>query len=146
MMSRFQSKRNILANGSFSYVVFDVIQYKGKSVCRLPLIKRKQLLNEIIPYDTGLIASIKYMEGFGSAYFELVREQGLEGIVLKRKDSRYEVGKRSYSWLKVINYQYEDVYITGQRKGQFGLLLYFLDGNLAGLMEFMPPAEREKNI
>ncbi|WP_308128887.1 hypothetical protein [Bacillus sp. sid0103] len=37
------------------------------------------------------------------AYFDLVRQQGLEGIELKHKDSRYEVGKRSHAWLKVIN-------------------------------------------
>ncbi|MEY2195755.1 ATP-dependent DNA ligase [Neobacillus sp. BF23-41] len=143
MMSRFMSKRNVIENGTLSYVVFDVIQYKGKSVTRLPLIDRKQLLEEIISQDTSLIAKVKYIEGHGSAYFDLVQKQGLEGIVLKRKDSRYEVGKRSQAWLKVINYQYEDVCITGLRKGEFGLLLSFLDGKPAGLMEFMPPAERK---
>lgn len=73
----------------------------------------------------------------------MVEQQGLEGIVLKRMESRYEVGKRSQSWLKVINYQYENVLITGNRKDEFGLLLSFLDGKPAGLMEFMPQAERK---
>lgn len=38
-------------------------------------------------------------------------------------------------------------WITGLRKGEFGLLLSFLDGKVkpAGIMEFMPPAER-KNL
>jgi DNA ligase 1 len=144
MMSRFMSKRNILEDGTLSYVVFDIIKYKGKSVTRLPLIERKQLLDEIIPTDTGLFAKVKYLEGHGAAYFNLVQQQGLEGIVLKRKDSRYEVGKRSQSWLKVINYQYDDVMINGFRKGEFGLLLSFLDGRTAGIMEFMPPAKRKE--
>jgi DNA ligase 1 len=74
----------------------------------------------------------------------LVQKQGLEGIVLKRKDSIYEVGKRSQAWLKVINYQYDGVMITGLRKGEFGLLFSIQDGNSAGNMEFMPPAERKK--
>lgn len=141
MISRFQSKRKIIENGTLSYVVFDVIQYKGKSVTRLPLMDRKQLLDEIIPQDTSLVVKVRYLEGYGSAYFDLVRQQGLEGIVLKRKDSRYEVGKRSQSWLKVINYHYDDVLITGIRKGEFGLLLTFLDGKPAGVMEFMPQNE-----
>ena len=146
MMSRFQSKQNNLEeNCSLSYVVFDVIQYKGKSVSSLPLMERKQLLDEIITQDTSLVAKVKYIEGHGSAYFDLVRQQGLEGIVLKRKDSRYEVGKRSQSWLKVINYQYDEVMITRLRKGEFGVLLNFLNGKPAGLMEFMPAAER-KNL
>ncbi|MGG3466780.1 ATP-dependent DNA ligase [Neobacillus pocheonensis] len=143
MMARFQSKRNMLENCSLCYVVFDVIQYKGESVSRLPLMGRKRLLGEIITQDTSLVAKVKYIEGHGSAYFDLVRQQGLEGIVLKRKDSRYEVGKRSKSWLKVINYQYDDVLITGLRKSQFGLLLSFLDGKPAGMMEFMSMSERK---
>jgi DNA ligase 1 len=63
--------------------------------------------------------------------------------VLKRKNSRYEVGKRSQAWLKVINYQFNDVIITVLRKGDFGLLLSFLDGRRAAVMEFMPPEERK---
>lgn len=72
-------------------------------------------------------------------------KQALEGIVLKRKDSRYEVGKRSYSWLKVINYQYSDVFVVGYRKlpQEFGLLLKFDDGRYAGIMELgVPPLVR----
>jgi DNA ligase 1 len=142
MMSRFMSKRNILEEGTLSYVVFDIIKYKGEPVTRLPLIERKQLLNEVIYTDSSLVAKVKYIEGHGAAYFHLVQQQGLEGIVLKRKDSRYEVGKRSQAWLKVINYQFANVMITGLRKEEFGLLLSFLDGRPAGLMEFMPSAEK----
>ncbi|MGM0900677.1 MAG: ATP-dependent DNA ligase [Bacillota bacterium] len=144
IMSRFMSKRKMIDNGTLSYVVFDVLQYKGESVTRLPLMERKKLLEEIIKEDSGLVAKVKYIEGHGSPYFDLVKQQGLEGIVLKRKDSRYEVGKRSQAWLKVINYQFEDVLITGFRKGEFGILLTFLDGKAAGIMEFMPPDARKE--
>jgi DNA ligase 1 len=63
-----------------------------------------------------------------------VKAQALEGIVLKRKDSRYEVGKRSHSWLKVINYQYTDVFVVGYRKQpkDFEMLLTFDDGRYDG--------------
>jgi DNA ligase-1 len=104
-VSRFQSRRYALENSILSNVVFDIIQYKGESVTKLPLRERKQLLDEIITQDTSLSAKVKYIEGHGAAYFDLVKAQSLEGIVLKRKDSRYEVGKRSQAWLKVINYQ-----------------------------------------
>jgi DNA ligase 1 len=72
-----------------------------------------------------LVAKVKFVEGFGSAYFDLIQQKGLEGIVLKRKDSRYEVGKRSHSWIKVINYQYEDVLFTAHRKANLGFCLPF---------------------
>ncbi|PGT79442.1 hypothetical protein LPC09_10430 [Metabacillus sp. B2-18] len=63
---------------------------------------------------------------------------------MKRSDSPYEINKRSYNWLKVINFQYDDVYITGIRKGEFGVLLSFLDRRPAGIMEFMPPEARKE--
>ncbi|MEW9124127.1 MAG: hypothetical protein AB2421_15560, partial [Thermotaleaceae bacterium] len=143
MMSRFMSNRFLLEKENLSYVVFDVIKYKGKSITKLPLIERKQLLDELIPEDTSLVAKVKFIEGHGSAYFDLVQQQGLEGIVLKRKDSRYEVGKRSQAWLKMINYQYQDIMVTGLKKGEFGLFLSFLDEKPAGVMEFMPSEERK---
>ncbi|MFB5198050.1 hypothetical protein ACE198_24690 [Neobacillus sp. KR4-4] len=56
------------------------------------------------------------MSSFTFNKLGFVHTQDLEGIVLKRKDSRYEVGKRSHSWLKVINYQYADIIVVGYRK------------------------------
>ncbi|MCM3130650.1 MULTISPECIES: hypothetical protein [Bacillales] len=87
---------------------------------------------------------VQHIEGHGSEYFELIKEQGLEGIVLKKADSIYRPGTRSENWLKVINYQYENVLITGLRKKEFGVLLSFEDGSPAGLMEFMKPSDRKK--
>ncbi|WP_341849650.1 hypothetical protein [Thermoflavimicrobium dichotomicum] len=67
-------------------------------------------------------------------------------MVLKKKDSIYELGKRSWNWQKVINYQYYDVVITGYRKGEFGLLIGFEDGRPAGLIEFPPPPNVRKAL
>ncbi|MCM3399491.1 hypothetical protein [Oceanobacillus profundus] len=47
----------------------------------------------------------------------------MEGIVLKRKDSKYHINKRSHQWLKVINYKYIDVMITEMVKKDRSFLL-----------------------
>jgi DNA ligase 1 len=76
-----------------------------------------------------------------------VQEQDLEGIVMKRKDSKYQIDKRSKDWLKVINYKYADVFITGLRKDKFGMLLSIENDNqieYAGLMEFMAPKDKAR--
>jgi DNA ligase 1 len=86
------------------------------------------------------------IESNGTALFELIKEQNLEGIVLKKKDSTYKIGKRSYSWLKVINYQYANVMVNGFRKEEFGLLLSYEDGRYAGIMELGMPKEERKKI
>ncbi|MDQ0859818.1 RNA ligase family protein [Bacillus sp. V2I10] len=140
MMERFQSSKSLHA---IQYCVFDILYYKHENMMNKPLIERKTLLESILPTDNR-IAYVQHIEGHGSQYFDLIKEQGLEGIVLKKADSKYRPGTRSDQWLKVINYQYENILITGLRKKEFGVLLSFEDGSPAGLMEFMKPADRKK--
>lgn len=141
VMQRFQSKHS---NHFVQYCVFDLIYLKDEKVTHFPLIERKLLLEKILPADNDHIVPVKWILGYGNAYFDLVRQKALEGIVLKSKDSKYCIDKRSHDWLKVINYQFTDVLVTGYRKDDFGLLLSFKDGKPAGIMEFMPPNERKK--
>lgn len=145
VMSRFMSSRD---KSQITFVAFDVIQHKGERITKLPLLERKEVLADILPDDTSLIAKTQFIEGHGEAYFDAIKEQALEGIVLKRKDSRYEVGKRTQSWLKVINYQYSDVFVVGYRKRpkDFGLLLTFEDGRYAGVMELGVPLLARKHV
>jgi DNA ligase-1 len=140
-MERFQSKTSL---HEISYCVFDVIYYKGDKITSLPLITRKRLLAEIIPEETPLITKVKWIEGNGSTFFNLVKQQDLEGIVLKKADSKYQIDKRSHDWLKVINYKYDTVYISGLRKDEFGLLLSFENGKTAGILEFVKPEARKQ--
>ncbi|MBM7662783.1 DNA ligase-1 [Bacillus mesophilus] len=132
VMSRFQSKRS---HYCISYVVFDVLLHRGESTVSIPLLKRKELLAEIVETDTEILSKSQFVEGNGAAFFELTKAQLLEGIVLKKKDSKYEIGKRSHSWLKCINYQYADVLVTGYRKNEFGWLLSDYSGKPLGIME-----------
>ncbi|WP_176525892.1 hypothetical protein [Bacillus sp. AFS001701] len=99
---------------------------------------------ESILTDDKRIAFVQHIEGQGSEYFDLVKEKDFEGIVLKKADSIYRPGSRSHDWKKVIAYKYENnIYITGLRKKEFGVLLSFEDGSPAGLMEFTKPEDRK---
>lgn len=151
LMSRFQisSPKRIQIISKIkpiTFCAFDVVYYKGKKISHLPLTDRKELLTEIIPEDLPRITKTLSVNGNGNALFNLVKQQDLEGIVLKRKDSRYEIGKRSKNWLKVINYKYVTVSIAGYRKSKFGWLLRFPDGKPAGEMELGVPAEARKAV
>ncbi|MEH6994243.1 RNA ligase family protein [Neobacillus drentensis] len=129
-----------------SFVVFDVLYHNGEKVTHLPLYKRKEILDAIIPVNTPILSKVMSIDGNGTPLFELIKEQSLEGIVLKKKDSTYEIGKRSHSWLKVINYQYANVIVNGYRKGDFGWLLSYEDGRYAGIMELGVPKEERNRV
>lgn len=142
MMERFQSKRS---EYDIQYCVFDILYYKDQEVTHLPLLKRKEILDDLIENDKH-IAKVQWIEGSAPAYFELTKQHGLEGIVQKRINSDYQISKRSKDWLKVINYQYTNAFITGLRKGEFGMLLGIEDKGIikpAGVMEFVPPKARK---
>ncbi|MBU8908148.1 ATP-dependent DNA ligase [Desertibacillus haloalkaliphilus] len=144
VMRRFRTRR-YSKTIPVQYVVFDVIYYKGKQVTSLPYLERKALLDTIIPQDTNKIAKIKWMIGNGKSFFNLCKENQLEGCVFKDIHSTYEIGKRSSSWLKCINYSYLDVIITGYKKGVFGLILSDInDKRFLGVMEFMPTKDRKQ--
>lgn len=140
VMQRFKSKRSLHA---IEYCTYDIIYLNGEKVANLPLLERKVLLEDTVPNHSHVSVS-KYMVGHANAYFDLVKQQDLEGIVMKKADTTYQINKRSNDWLKVINYQYDTIQITGLRKGEFGLLLSFMDGKYAGIMEFVPPQERKQ--
>ncbi|MCM2531722.1 ATP-dependent DNA ligase [Neobacillus pocheonensis] len=141
VMERFMSSKS---EHQISFSVFDIIYFNGEKITNLPLLERKEILEEVIPEDTPLLNKVQWIEGNGEQYFELVKQHELEGIVQKKANSKYQINKRSHDWLKVINYHYENVYISGLRKDEFGLLLKFEDGKYAGLMEFMPTPNRKE--
>ena len=151
LMSRFQvsNLRRIPLISKIkpvTFCAFDVIYFKGKKVSHLPLSERKEILDDVLPEDLPLIAKVLSIKGNGKALFDLTQQQQLEGIVMKKKDSKYEIGKRSNNWLKIINYQYATVEIAGFRKSQFGWVLRFLNGAPAGIIELGVPAEARKAI
>jgi len=70
-----------------------------------------------------------FIEEKGEAYYQLVLEKGLEGVMAKKKDSQYEEGLRTGSWLKIKKLKTCDCVIFGYTKGSesrggtFGALL-----------------------
>jgi bifunctional non-homologous end joining protein LigD len=85
------------------YMIFDVIYLNGEWIQNKPFRERNEILAEIItPIEhIQLVPSITETE----ALFSAIKEQGMEGIVLKRTGSSYAIGKKRDDWLKVKNHQ-----------------------------------------
>ena len=77
-----------------------------------PLMDRKKLLQTTVK-ENGRIAVSRYFEGTGTALFTLAKQQGLEGVVGKRKDSVYIQGKRTKDWKKIKNLLDDDFVVCG---------------------------------
>ena len=110
------------------YIVFDVLEKDGKSLTELPLMERKKILKDSLKDASHVILS-DFIEEKGEAYYQLILERGLEGMMAKRKDSQYEEGLRTGSWLKIKKIKTCDGVIfgytrgSGGREGTFGALL-----------------------
>ena len=81
------------------YYVFDLICLRNRDTTKLPLIERRKLL-KTVSFKDKRIKIIDFVEAGPDELLRAVREQKLEGIVGKRKDSLYEPGKRTGAWIK----------------------------------------------
>ena len=96
----FNLLQNFRAGASrIHFHVFDLLCLRNRDTTKLPLIERRELL-KTLAFKDNRIKIVDYVEAQPTELLVAVREQQLEGIVGKRKDSRYEAGKRSGAWIK----------------------------------------------
>jgi bifunctional non-homologous end joining protein LigD len=100
-----------------TYVVFDILEKDGKPLLNLPLVERKKILRETVA-EGKHVCLADYIDKSGEEYYKIAVSNGLEGVVAKRKDSVYEPGIRSESWLKIKPTRSCDCVIMGYTKGE----------------------------
>ena len=93
------------------YYLFDILYCDGYDLRDAPLLERKQLLQHLLIASDRFRYSDHQIEQ-GKELFELAKQQGLEGIVAKRIDSRY-VSDRSQNWAKLKVTQTLDAVVGG---------------------------------
>ncbi len=96
-----------------SFAAFDILYRGREEMMRRPLTERKGILGETVAHETERFAVSRVIEHNGVALFNLTVEQGLEGIVAKRKDSLYYMGKRTRDWIKCKNLLDDDFVVCG---------------------------------
>jgi bifunctional non-homologous end joining protein LigD len=148
-----------------AYVVFDLLWFDGHDVRPVPYDERKRLLADLVePGPTWTVPEPQ--RGDGATLFEAVRDQGLEGLIAKRRDSAYETGRRSPAWRKIKVRRRQELVVggwlpgAGNRASTLGALLVgyhdpagalryagrvgtgFTDGELRALLDALAPIER----
>lgn len=128
------SIRRAARGNPVTYVIFDLLHRDGRSLLDTPYEQRRAALDAL---ELGAGAAWRvpaFHRGNGAALLAATREQGLEGIVAKRLDSRYEPGRRSGAWRKLRNRLRQELVIGGWLEGE---------GNRAGRIGALLVGDRE---
>ncbi|GAC1692680.1 MAG: hypothetical protein NVS9B5_34980 [Terriglobales bacterium] len=102
------------------YFVFDLLVYKGRDLTSMPLVKRRALMRSALEFTSSRATLTDHVEASATHMLDAVREQGLEGIVAKRKNGVYEAGQRTGSWIKYRVNRGQELVIGGYLPGPHG--------------------------
>lgn len=84
-----------------TYCVFDLLACDGKLTMNLPLVRRKQMLEALVRKVPGILY-VSHLDADASVFQAMVKVGlEIEGVVAKRRDSRYHPGVRSDEWRKI---------------------------------------------
>jgi bifunctional non-homologous end joining protein LigD len=100
-----------------TYACFDLLYLDGQPLVDLPLRERKTRLREILE-EGEEVMYVRHYEEKGKWLFERFRELGWEGIMGKRVESKYQIGRRSRDWLKIKALKTQDCVILGYTPGE----------------------------
>ena len=119
---------SLLAN----YVVFDILSLEGKDLTKIPLRKRKEILEKTV--ETGSHIQTSFWTENGKALWNVIKARKLEGIIAKDSNSFYEPGRRSDSWRKIKIFKTIDCVVLGftqEKRALTSLMLgLYFKGNL----------------
>lgn len=111
--------------------VFDCLYLDGRALINDPLLKRREFVRDAIKPDTPYRVS-EHVED-GASLYDAAKAHDLEGIIAKKKDSRYLPGRRSDLWVKVKLRQSAECFVVGFTAGR---------GNRGSLFGALHIAER----
>lgn len=118
------------------YYVFDVLYADGMDLTGLGFEQRRRKLRDIVN-NTETVQVLDSIPEDGEKLYDAALALGLEGVVAKHRDSLYEPGVRSKSWLKIKGILEQDFLVCGWLAGQghrsdtFGaLVLGYYEGDV----------------
>jgi len=120
--------RRVAKERPVTFMAFDLLWLDGRSIMDRTYDERRAALTEVLrPGERWMVPD--HHTGDGAAFLAATREQGLEGILAKRRDSPYEPGRRTGCWVKVKNRNRQELVIggwlpgEGRRRDRIGALL-----------------------
>jgi ATP-dependent DNA ligase len=94
--------------GALIFFLFDLLHLDGENLTALPLIDRKAQLESLLKRASACLRYNDHQIGHGPAFHSLACEHGVEGIVSKRTNGRYEPDRRTWLKIKCLNSSLSD--------------------------------------
>ena len=95
-----------------SFVAFDCIYQGNQELVFQSLMERKHMLSTMVT-ENDRIAVSRYIEKEGTALYQAAEARELEGVVAKRKESLYFMGKKTKDWIKFKRMADEEFIVAG---------------------------------
>ena len=95
------------------FYCFDLLNRDGETLVSSPIEQRRDLLHSMFASPKDPLRLSPLLQAPSSEVLEAVRRLGLEGVVGKRTDSRYEPGERSGAWIKLRTNMEQEFVIGG---------------------------------
>jgi bifunctional non-homologous end joining protein LigD len=114
----FSEMQNRVRSTRIEFWAFDILYLDGRSLLRAKYSDRRRLLEALA--DGGGLIIQDQLPGDGAEALEYARDRRFEGVVAKKRDSTYQPGRRSASWVKDKIWNTQEVVIGGWREGAGG--------------------------
>jgi len=114
----FSEMQNRARATRIEFRAFDLLYLDGRSLLRATYRDRRKLL-ETLASGGGLNVP-DLLPGDGAEALDHSRKQRWEGVIAKKRDSSYQPGRRSASWVKDKYWNTQEVVIGGWRAGEGG--------------------------
>jgi bifunctional non-homologous end joining protein LigD len=115
---RFSEMQNRARATRIEFRAFDLLYLDGRSLLRAKYRDRRKLLETL--GSAGGLNVPDLLSGDGAEALEYSRERQWEGVIAKKRDSTYQPGRRSASWVKDKYWNTQEVVIGGWRAGEGG--------------------------
>jgi bifunctional non-homologous end joining protein LigD len=100
-------------------MLFDVLELNGQSLIKKTYQERREILENLVAPEPGSRIQVPpIFEGDLRAALATADQLQLEGVVAKRRNSIYQPGRRTHTWLKIKLHRAQEVVIGGWRPGQ----------------------------
>ncbi|GAA4515923.1 hypothetical protein GCM10023191_086150 [Actinoallomurus oryzae] len=108
---------HLLQTVPVKYYVFDVMHLDDRSLLDLTYTERRATLKNLALSGRSIQTPPWFRDNGQDVLAASVR-QGLEGVIAKRLQSRYQPGRRTDDWLKLKNVRHQEVVVGGWRPGK----------------------------